>query len=775
MSDTLVEPLLYSSEIPVCYFSYQSLDMHPFLEESKVLQLVIDYVGFSPSVFYLKECSHYLNREVSGVICLNEDDYFEALDLQVVHPKYLKLEVAKLSDSLISKFGSRRENGTAWSVALESVLQGRPFRALYHLERTSLKTILECSVLRMNQSIFDIAIQCLKGHRYEWDAIFHLLRLENVRAALMQADAIEILREMDRCVPLCQTSIDELLLCASKFSAPRCFSYISDINKRLPGIDRKLQAHAHAGDSAEVRALLSTYPRASVEAIKAALHQAVRMRHLDVAAALRVELKKRHETLTNHDIEQLVKALSKPVQDEGPSMDLVTWLFEGVRDITGLRINESTLLEFACDERFKTMCHYLIGRGCTGPTISGIPLTLGRKDLFDLVDLCCGFKKGTRCKEEPPVELFLLKRGIFPRGNDYDKNPVIEVLWDGFRSASFSNRIELIEQYLMIDSSLATKMSHVHLGKPSAISMTPLGTLEQFGTPETEIWTGKNVIKVADFLTHKGMAKTVTDEWRRGQPDETNIQALQDITTALVKHGADPGYWFERGALIELFNKRRTVSIELLKRIIQGRADVHFQDENGNNPLKIALRKYVPQENGVDIIRNLLDAKADPYFIDGQANGATPLSWVFESGLKKVMKIEVADILFEYRIDINARDESGRTAIFRAIARDDLDLVDWLIDHGANLNLSSRSGVRPIDIARFGKERWQCSNEMVRKIEQVTGETDERDIYGLRGVWDLFTDTEDQKSDSAHSDPDRDDSDNEDEEDYSDESDDSDE
>lgn len=720
--------------------------MHHFFEEGEILQEVLDYVGFIPGRFYLRACSQYLYDQVSGVIRLNKADFFKACDRRRINPKFLKLEASRLSDSLISKFAPRRENGTAWSIALESVLKGRSVNELRSLGRASLETILACSVIRMNVSIFDIVFKVIELRGYGSEIMAQSLCRPDVQTALLKGDSLELLRRMADLVPL-QRNIqiaEQLQACAMKFGAPRCGTFLFDI--ALDTIPGMLKAYACRGDLERVKLLLSN---GDLLNLWAAVEVAVSMRHLDVATLLLTECKKRHsEPAHRAETQPIIEVLEAFFANhgDGPSTEFLTLLFDGIDDLNSLW--NAFLLEFACDTRCQRLCHFLVGRGCTYFSMRCFVFTLENQDMLDFLDFCWGLNNSSAYKKDPAVELFLLKRGEHLREMLTD-NPIIRILREGFRTASFSNRIELIRNYLETEPTLATKIKcfcSPQFLNHASVSVTPLGVLELFGTPQTHVWTGKNVIQLAAFASFERPEEPSTDEWDLMQPNEIEIQALRDIRTALVEHGADPEYHFDKNALHQLLRRaKKQVPPELIRRVIHGRADVNYQDSSGTNPLLVALRNNLPRGDDVDIIRQLLDEKADPYFIDGPSKGVTPLSWVFRSSLTQARKIEVADILVEYKVDINGQDESGRTPIFRAIARGNLGMVDWLIKRGADLTLSTRYGVRPIDLAMSWEQRSHCSFEIIEKIEEITGQTtDVRDINGLRGVWDLFGDPEEE-------------------------------
>src|SRR5438552_7007362 len=56
-------------------------------------------------------------------------------------------------------------------------------------------------------------------------------------------------------------------------------------------------------------------------------------------------------------------------------------------------------------------------------------------------------------------------------------------------------------------------------------------------------------------------------------------------------------------------------------------------------------------------------------------------------------------LLQQRRVDVNAREVDGTTALHWAARGDDAELVQWLIRAGANVNAPNRYGVTPLSLA----------------------------------------------------------------------------
>lgn len=100
-------------------------------------------------------------------------------------------------------------------------------------------------------------------------------------------------------------------------------------------------------------------------------------------------------------------------------------------------------------------------------------------------------------------------------------------------------------------------------------------------------------------------------------------------------------------------------------------------------------------------IRRLVKSGVD---VDSRyIGGMTPLIYV--AHLNRFPK--VASILLELGADVDAHDESGKTALMWAVENNSYDLVKILLEHDADIYKKNRRGVSAIDWAyQTGNESW---------------------------------------------------------------------
>jgi ankyrin repeat protein len=133
--------------------------------------------------------------------------------------------------------------------------------------------------------------------------------------------------------------------------------------------------------------------------------------------------------------------------------------------------------------------------------------------------------------------------------------------------------------------------------------------------------------------------------------------------------------------------------IESAKLLIEAGADVNAQDSRLDSPLLLA------GANGhLDILK--LTLQANPNFKVYNRFGGTALIPACERG-----HVEVVKELLKTHIDINHVNNLGWTALLEAIVLSDggpkhQEIVRLLVSAGANVNLSDRQGVTPLQHAR---------------------------------------------------------------------------
>ena len=92
----------------------------------------------------------------------------------------------------------------------------------------------------------------------------------------------------------------------------------------------------------------------------------------------------------------------------------------------------------------------------------------------------------------------------------------------------------------------------------------------------------------------------------------------------------------------------------------------------------------------------------------GNAHTHIPGNWV-----------AAVDYLLELGADINQRDANGYTPLHHAAARGDTEMIQWLVDHGADVMVVSRKGQTTVDMANGPVSRVTPYPEAIALLESM--------------------------------------------------------
>ncbi len=180
--------------------------------------------------------------------------------------------------------------------------------------------------------------------------------------------------------------------------------------------------------------------------------------------------------------------------------------------------------------------------------------------------------------------------------------------------------------------------------------------------------------------------------------------------------------------------------------------NIKLKDTDGNTPLHIALKgkkpkviRYVlsvydripadknaadtcvvgqimddadfylknPKPEALDIVKTMLDKGAN-IDVQGQT-GRTMTHLAVEYKDDKLL-----ELILKYKPDMEVRDENGYTPLCRAVLMDNLELVDRLLDQGANPNITNSKGWTILDLLSL--ERNDRTSPMVQRLMSAGGQ-----------------------------------------------------
>lgn len=219
----------------------------------------------------------------------------------------------------------------------------------------------------------------------------------------------------------------------------------------------------------------------------------------------------------------------------------------------------------------------------------------------------------------------------------------------------------------------------------------PMGTNER-RTPLHEAVAGGNAA-AAEALLAWGANPNLTTADGSTPLHMAAEQNKSDLASILLRHGADPNvHDYEKGWTplhAALFWSEFQVPRVMAVLLDDDQTDPDAEDDEDLTPLLLAVKKN--SEYAVDV---LLNHGADPNARDEYDR--TPLHWAARAGNSFIARL----LLDDRDTKVNARDVDGSTPLHLAAFQDDPDVVEELLDHGADPVVLNDDGWDPLSIAR---------------------------------------------------------------------------
>lgn len=162
--------------------------------------------------------------------------------------------------------------------------------------------------------------------------------------------------------------------------------------------------------------------------------------------------------------------------------------------------------------------------------------------------------------------------------------------------------------------------------------------------------------------------------------------------------------------------------INMMKLLIDNKANINYTDENGFNPLNIAIESgdmeltkflitnganvnslmqdgvsligYAIAQNNMDLLQILIENGANVNYTGGDSWADIPLMTASRLGLDNVVRI-----LLTRNADINAVDMNGNTALHTAALNSQLSVVKLLLEKNPNLDIQNKVGNTALHLA----------------------------------------------------------------------------
>lgn len=162
--------------------------------------------------------------------------------------------------------------------------------------------------------------------------------------------------------------------------------------------------------------------------------------------------------------------------------------------------------------------------------------------------------------------------------------------------------------------------------------------------------------------------------------------------------------------------------INIMKLLIENGANINYTDEDGFNPLNIAIESgdmeltkflitnganvnslmqdgvsligYAIAQNNMDLLQILIENGANVNYTNGDSWANTPLQTASRLGLDNVVRI-----LLTRNADINSVDMNGNTALHTAALNSQLSVVKLLLEKNPNLDIQNKVGNTALHLA----------------------------------------------------------------------------
>ncbi len=232
-------------------------------------------------------------------------------------------------------------------------------------------------------------------------------------------------------------------------------------------------------------------------------------------------------------------------------------------------------------------------------------------------------------------------------------------------------------------------------------------------------------LDVARFLLDRGAEANTRDFWGR-----TPLWAAVDLRNMDLDHGLDKGV--DRAPVFDFIKllldrsanvNARTKEYHPGRRWLYSLGDVSWVDMTGQTPfLRAAL------SGDTKVMRLLLERGADPNI--PTLAGTTPLmaaagvNWTVAQTytVSKEALLEAIQICLEHGADVNAVNSMGVTAIMGAANRGSDEIIKFLVEKGARLDVKDVTGRTPVTwaegvfLASVGAERKPSTVELLQKL-----------------------------------------------------------
>ena len=367
-------------------------------------------------------------------------------------------------------------------------------------------------------------------------------------------------------------------------------------------------------------------------------------------------------------------------------LEMVQELIKHDIDLNAVNSSGATPLYLACLHGHKTMVQYLLSQNAdpslqeSAESTNFAPLLVaayhGHGSIVKMLlasnvnpTLCSNDYNQTPLHRavlggQPHIVKILLSHGVSPLTIDSDHISPLN-------SAAFGGHDKIAKMLLKAGADPGV----AHLG-----SWTPLHSASYYG-----------YTSIVKLLLSYDATISVLDDSRRSPLMLSVINGHEAILKIFLAIGVDVNFADKFGRTA-VYHAAENGHDKILKILIDAGADIFASADNDDTPL------YASVSSGhIDAVRLLVSHGALPFKVNKQ--GTAPFSLPAWSG-----RLDILQLLFEEGTgdsDIDQRIEGNRTTLQVAAASGHLQIVCFLIDHGANVNLANKDGMTALHAAAF--------------------------------------------------------------------------
>jgi len=217
---------------------------------------------------------------------------------------------------------------------------------------------------------------------------------------------------------------------------------------------------------------------------------------------------------------------------------------------------------------------------------------------------------------------------------------------------------------------------------------------------------------VAKFLVEAGADWREKDHWGKLPVyDAAEHGSRETVEYFLSLEGEDVAEKIDLNIL--LHRAAAYNGVDVVQLLLEKGANVNSRDSSGRTPLGNAVRYYMNRL----VMKFLIENGANVNSKDNE--GQTPMHYAMYSNHIMLCK-EGAEILLNSGVDVNAQDNQGNTSIHIMAKRGSKELVQYLLNNKANINIVNSEGKTPLDTAIIN-EKKEDFIKFLRSLGAKTG------------------------------------------------------